>query len=60
MSMRRAVLALVLAATAAVTAAGSVPQATSADGSAFLCVNQVGYPAAAAKRAYVMSNVDEA
>jgi endoglucanase len=60
MSMRRAVLPLVLAATAAVTAAGSVPQATSAVASAFVRVNQVGYPLASAKRAYVMSNVDEA
>jgi endoglucanase len=39
--------------------AGSGPLAAPAADSAFVRVNQVGYPASAAKRAYLMSTVDE-
>jgi len=57
--IRRAAVALVFAGTAAIAAAGSVPQAGSAVSSAFVRVNQVGYPATASKRAYLMSSVDQ-
>jgi endoglucanase len=55
---RRAVVALVIAGVAALATAGSIPNARSAVSSAFVRVNQVGYPAAVAKRAYLMSSVD--
>jgi endoglucanase len=57
--IRSAALALVLAGIAAFAAAGSIPQAESAVSSAFVRVNQVGYPVGAAKRAYLMSTVSE-
>jgi endoglucanase len=57
--IRSAALALVLAGIAAFAAAGSIPRAESAVSSAFVRVNQVGYPAASAKRAYLMSTVSE-
>jgi endoglucanase len=52
------VVALVVAGIAAL-AGGSVPPADSAVTSAFVRVNQVGYPTGAAKRAYLMSSVAE-
>jgi endoglucanase len=57
--IRRAVVALVIAAVAALVATGSIPRAQSAVSSAFVRVNQVGYPSSAAKRAYLMSSLDE-
>jgi len=57
--MRRAGLALVLAAVTALAAGSSVQRAASAVSSAFVRVNQVGYPGSAMKRAYLMSGVDE-
>jgi endoglucanase len=47
-------------AAALLAAAGSVPRAESAVSSAFVRVNQVGYPAPGTKRAYLMSTVDQA
>jgi endoglucanase len=55
---RRTGVALLIAAIAALTAAGSIPRAQSAVASAFVRVNQVGYPVGASKRAYLMSSVD--
>ena len=52
--------ALVLAVAATLAAAGSVPPAESAVSSAFVRVNQVGYPTTGAKRAYLMSSVNQA
>jgi endoglucanase len=52
------VVALVVAGIAAL-AGGSVPPADSAVTSAFVRLNQVGYPTGAAKRAYLMSSVAE-
>jgi endoglucanase len=57
--IRRTVVALVIAAVAALVATGSIPRAQSAVSSAFVRVNQVGYPSSASKRAYLMSSVDE-
>jgi endoglucanase len=57
--IRSVALALVLAGVAVLAAAGSIPRAESAVSSAFVRVNQVGYPAASAKRAYLMSSVDQ-
>jgi len=54
------VVALVGAVTVSLAlAGGSVPRADSAVTSAFVRVNQVGYPTGAAKRAYLMSSVAE-
>jgi endoglucanase len=57
--LRVCVVALVVVGVAALAAAGSVPRAGSAVNSAFVRVNQVGYPTGAAKRAYLMSSVEE-
>jgi endoglucanase len=58
--MRRAAVTLVLAAITALAAGGSWQNAGSAVTNAVVRVNQVGYPAGATKRAYLMSSVDEA
>jgi endoglucanase len=58
--IRSAALALVLTLAATLAAAGSIPRAESAVSSAFVRVNQVGYPAPGAKRAYLMSSVNQA
>lgn len=62
--VRRTVVATLVATIVSLSAAGSVPRARSAPnpsrGSAFVCVNQVGYPAGASKRAYLMSSVNQA
>jgi endoglucanase len=51
---------LAVATVAALAATGSTPRAQSAVSSAFVRVNQVGYPATGAKRAYLMSTVNQA
>src|SRR5919109_1777502 len=58
MLLRRGVGVLVLVAVATLAAAGSIPRADSAAITAFVRVNQVGYPSGASKRAYLMSSVD--
>jgi endoglucanase len=57
--MRRAVVALALCGVTALATGSSVRSAGSAASSAFVRVNQVGYPGSAAKRAYLMSSVAE-
>jgi endoglucanase len=57
--LRVCVVALVVVGIAVLAAAGSAPRAGSAVTSAFVRVNQVGYPTGAAKRAYLMSSVAE-
>jgi endoglucanase len=57
--MRRAVVVLVLGAVTVLAAGGSVQVARSAVTSAFVRVNQVGYPGNATKRAYLMSSAAE-
>ena len=61
--VRRTVVAVLVATIASLSAAGSVPGARSAPnpggGSAFVRVNQVGYPAGTSKRAYLMSSVNQ-
>jgi endoglucanase len=60
--MRKGLQVGVVAPVVAVIAAlggASVPRADSAVTSAFVRVNQVGYPTGAAKRAYLMSSVAE-
>src|SRR6186997_3688570 len=58
---RTAVAALVTI--VSVSAGGSVPRAQSAPnpggGTAFVRVNQIGYPAGTSKRAYLMSSVNQ-
>jgi endoglucanase len=54
---RRSTLAAGLVLAAALTAALTVPASAATD--AFVRVNQVGYPASSAKRAYLMSGVAE-
>ena len=54
------IAALVLAGLAMLAASGSIPRAESPPCSAFVRVNQVGYPASATKRAYLMSSVNQA
>jgi endoglucanase len=49
---------VVLAGVAALATAGAMSQAAPAPATAFVRVNQVGYPAGAAKRAYLMSSTD--
>jgi endoglucanase len=48
----------ILAAVATLGAAGAVSSAAPAPATAFVRVNQVGYPVGAAKRAYLMSSID--
>jgi endoglucanase len=59
-TMRTLAIACVIAVSALV--AGTAPRSarTAAGPSAFVRVNQIGYPATASKRAYLMANVDEA
>src|SRR2546429_8277819 len=52
-------MTLAIAAVTALAAAGSIPRARSAVGTAFVRVNQVGYPGAATKRAYLLSTASE-
>jgi endoglucanase len=49
----------VVAAAAVLIGGASAPPARSAAASAFVRVNQVGYPSGASKRAYLMANADE-
>jgi len=62
--VRRTIVATLVATVASLSAAGSVPRGQSAPnpggGSAFVRVNQVGYPAGTSKRAYLMSSVNQA
>ena len=55
----RTVVALALTGAGLLVGAGSGPRAAPAADSAFVRVNQVGYPETAAKRAYLMSTIDE-
>jgi endoglucanase len=59
--IRRTVAAVAIVAIASLAGASFVSRAQSAPGgsSAFVRVNQVGYPSGAAKRAYLMSSVDQ-
>src|SRR5206468_2432268 len=57
-TLRRARLACALSLTA-IVALSLAPPARGATGSAFVRVNQVGYPSSASKRAYLMSSADE-
>ncbi len=58
-SGRRMVLPAVVALAVGVLAGPTVASSAPAAGSAFVRVNQVGYPAATTKRAYLMSSVAE-
>jgi endoglucanase len=54
-----ALVGLMVAIAGGLAAIGSSPTAQSATTTAFVRVNQVGYPATAAKRAYLMSDADQ-
>jgi endoglucanase len=56
--VRRTIAAFALMGIAMFAAAGSIPRAESATTTAFVRVNQVGYPAGVPKRAYLMSTAD--